>query len=195
MNKEEKINIIIHHLDQHIRGAGDVAGVAGKTKQFVEKYLLKHLNLSSTILDVGAGDCLTYEFLKDKIASWTGINKGVDQNVNQKKYGTVGMDFHNLEFANNSFDLVISVNTLEHAYFPVLMLYEMNRVAKDLLYLQLPIPSYFSQLPYDNHPDHYFVCSDLCWENLFSKLDLQIVEKGSWGGEYQWLLRKTTDWL
>lgn len=192
---QEKIQKIIGFLDKHIRGAGDYTGVKERTRCYLEKYIYPRLKKDWFVLDVGAGDCLTAELLKDKVCRWDGINKGIDQENNIEKYNTVEMDFHNLNFANNSFDLVISVNTLEHAYFPMLMLYEMNRVSKEYIYLQVPVPSFISGLPYDNHPDHYFVCSDLCWENIFSKLELSIVEKGIAGGEYQWLLKKTKDWL
>jgi hypothetical protein len=73
------------------------------------------------------------------------------------------------------------------------MMFEMNRVSKEFIYIQLPVPGFISGLPYDNHPDHYFVCSDLCWENMFDKLGWSIVSKGIAGGEYQWLLKKTKD--
>lgn len=192
---EKKIKKIIEILDSHIRGAGDLSGVRVRTDSYLEKYIYPHLKPNWFVLDVGAGDCCTADALNGKIAHWEGINKGIDQQNNAEKYGTKEMDFHSLEFPKSSFDLVISVNTLEHAYFPILMLFEMNRVSRNLIYIQMPIPSFISGLPYDNHPDHYFVCSDLCWENIFKKLELEIIDKGIAGGEYQWLLRKTKDWL
>lgn len=194
MNKEEKLEVIIGHLDKHIRGAGDASGVDQRTKGFSEKYLYPILKDNFKVLDVGAGDCMTQKYLSDKVKSWIGINKGIDQENCVKTHGTMFMDFHELNFDSNSFELVISVNTLEHAYFPLLMMYEMNRVSSEYIYLQLPIPGFISGLPYDNHPDHYFVCSDLCWENMFKKLEWEIVKKGTEGGEYQWLLRKGRDW-
>ena len=194
MNTQDKINEIIRILDKHIRGAGDFNGVDTRTKEFSEKYLYPIINSGFTVLDVGAGDCLTQKHLKDKVKKWVGINKGIDQVNCVEKNGTINMDFHDLKFDSNSFNLVISVNTLEHAYFPLLMMYEMNRVSSGYIYLQLPIPGFISGLPYDNHPDHYFVCSDLCWENMFKKLEWEIVKKGTEGGEYQWLLRKGRDW-
>jgi len=194
MNREEKMEAIITALDKHIRGAGDADGVDKRTEGFAEKYLYPILTPETKVLDVGAGDCMTQKYLSGRVSSWTGINKGIDQENCKDKNGTIEMDFHNLEFKSNLFELVISVNTLEHAYFPMLMMYEMNRVSKEYIYLQLPIPGFISGLPYDNHPDHYFVCSDLAWENMFGKLEWEIVKKGTEGGEYQWLLRKTRDW-
>ena len=194
MDKEQKLNKIIELLDTHIRGAGDVAGVMGRTKEYMEKFIFPRINSEAKVLDVGAGDGCSYEYLKDKVNSWTGINKGVDQVVNGQKYNTIEMDFHNMSFDSNSFDLVMSVNTLEHAYFPMLMMYEINRVSKDLIYIQMPMPQLISGLHYDSHPDHYFICSDVSWENMFSKLGWEIVDKGIAGGEYQWLLKKTKDW-
>lgn len=193
MNKEKKLDKIVSLLDEHIRGAGDYSGVEVRTKLFLEKYIYPIINSEFRVLDVGAGDCLTQKYLSDKVVEWIGINKGIDQE-NCKKKGTIEMDFHDLEFKDNKFSLVISVNTLEHAYFPMLMMFEMNRVSNRYIYLQLPIPAFISGLPYDNHPDHYFVCSDLCWENMFEKLGWKIIKKGKAGGEYQWLLEKTKDW-
>jgi hypothetical protein len=193
MNKEQKLNKIIEILDTHIRGAGDAPGVKVRTESFLTKYIYPHLRDYWNVLDAGAGDCMTQHFLQNKVKSWTGINKGIDQVNCAEKNGTIEMDFHNLEFESNYFDLVISVNTLEHAYFPLLFMFEMNRVSKEFIYIQMPIPGFISGLPYDNHPDHYFVCSDLCWENNFQKLGWEIVDKGIAGGEYQWLLKKTKD--
>jgi ubiquinone/menaquinone biosynthesis C-methylase UbiE len=194
VDKNEKLNRIIEILDNHIRGAGDMAGVEVRTETYLEKYIYPRLKPEWKCLDCGAGDCATQRQLGPRIDSWTGINKGIDQFNCKDNNGTIEMDFHNLEFDNNSFDLVISVNTLEHAYFPTLMLFEMNRVSNEYVYIQMPVPGFISGLPYDNHPDHYYVCSDLCWENLFSKLGFSIVDKGIAGGEYQWLLKKTKDW-
>jgi len=189
-----KIKTIIEILDKHIRGAGDATGVMVRTKAYLKKYIYPHLKPAWKVFDCGAGDCATQELLKGKVTSWTGINKGIDQVNCVEKNKTIYMDFHDLKFDSNSFDLVISVNTLEHAYFPLLMMFEMNRVSKEYIYLQLPVPGFISGLPYDNHPDHYFVCSDLAWENMFKKLEWEIVKKGTEGGEYQWLLRKGRDW-
>ena len=193
MNKEEKLDKIIKYLDTFIRGAGDISGVEKRTESFLEKYIYQHLKPEWRVADIGCGDCLTQYFLKDKVTSWVGINKGIDQFNCKDKNGTIEMDFHNLKFENSSFELVISVNSLEHAYEPLLMMFEMNRVSKEFIYIQLPVPGFISGLPYDNHPDHYFVCSDLCWENMFDKLGWEIVSKGIAGGEYQWLLKKTKD--
>lgn len=192
-NMENKIKKIIEILDVHIRGAGDYEGVKMRTQSFLDKFLNKNIQDGWSILDIGAGDCLTCELIK-KSVRWVGINKGIDWEINKDKYPIINTDFHNLDFDSNSFDLVISVNTLEHAYFPMLMLFEINRVSKNLIYIQIPVPSHISGLPYDNHPDHYFVCSDLSWENIFNKLGFEILEKAIAGGEYQYLLRKTKDW-
>jgi hypothetical protein len=136
---ENRINKIIGYLDSFIRGAGDASGVKVRTESFLEKYIYPHLRDYWNILDVGAGDCLTQHFLQNKVKSWTGINKGIDQVNCVEKNGTIYMDFHDLKFESNFFDLVISVNTLEHAYWPILMMFEMNRVSKEFIYIQLPV--------------------------------------------------------
>jgi len=194
MNKEEKINKIIDIMNLHIRGAGDYEGVKNKVDFYMEKYLLPIITPTFKILDVGAGDCFTADYLKDKVAYWEGINKGIDWENNKEKYNIKNSDFNFMDYKSNSFDLLISVSTLEHSYFPLMMLAEMNRISKKYIYVQLPAPERESGIPYDDHPDHYFVLSRKGWINIFKKFNLKILKNGTDGAEYQFLLEKTKDW-
>jgi SAM-dependent methyltransferase len=190
MYDPQKLENCFRNLDQYIRTAGDITGVTAKSKQFIETHLEKILTSEMDVLDVGAGDCVTSDLLKGRVRSWIGINKGGDFTTSTAQgYNVQQMDMHFLDFADNSFDLVIAVNVLEHAYCPILALFEWARVCRHYCYIQLPVPAALGGIPaYEEIPDHFYIQSPLMWEKLFTKAGFFIVKKSQDGGEYQWLL-------
>lgn len=191
-NRLAKFLKILDLFNEHIRPAGDPWGVTDRANQYIEKYLNPILTKESRVLDVGAGDCLNCNLLKDKIAYWEGINKGPDVVTSQEQgYNVKDMDFHFLEYPDNSFDLLIAVSTLEHAACPPLMLSEMHRVTKKHVFVQMPVPVEISKLTsYEDNPDHHFIISTKLWEKMFRIIGFGIVSQGIHGGEYQYLLTK-----
>ncbi|MBU4480082.1 methionine biosynthesis protein MetW [Patescibacteria group bacterium] len=100
------------------------------------------------VLDVGSGDGLFMEMLKQKDI----FSKGVDFSEEgvkkcKEKNLTVSLcDFstERLPFSDNEFDYVVALDVLEHLYFPEILLKDMMRVSG--IYIIIGVPN-FSSLP------------------------------------------------
>lgn len=104
---------------------------------------LKPLKIES-VLDVGCGEGFTLKRLKAKKIGK--VFKGVDlekeairlgRRENPKLDLNIG-DIYNLKFKDNSFDLVISTEVLEHLEKPSIALKELARVSKKYILLSVP---------------------------------------------------------
>jgi ubiquinone/menaquinone biosynthesis C-methylase UbiE len=196
MNKVEKIEKCTELFNSLIRPAGDPWGVQGKLDNFFPEFLTPIIGLNFRILDIGAGDCLTYEYLKERVQKgelyWEGINKGGDLETSKAKgYNVKDMDFNFLEYEDNSFDLLIAVSVLEHSICPPLMLMEMYRVASKYVFVRFPaINAEGGILSYEENPDHHFIMNKAMWEKMFKIVGFSIEKSGLDGGELQYLLKK-----
>lgn len=190
--REQKIDDVISLFDKHVRGAGDPTGVEARVKYYMREYIDSIRNATWNVLDAGAGDAFTADYLLGEVNSWVGINKGIDLINTQPKYNILDMDFHDLQFEDDSFDLVLAVNTLEHSYFPALYISELRRVSKEYVFIDLPLAmcDEGSQCHQEN-PDHHYLMSMFMWEKMFNIIGLSIVKKGIFGAEVQWLLKKS----
>lgn len=105
--------------------------------------LVFKLNIE-TILDAGCGEGFTLTRLKKE-----GVGKhleGVDYSLNaislgKKNYPSLSLkqgDIYNLPYSDNSFDLVICSEVLEHLKYPEKALEEIVRVSKKYCLLSVP---------------------------------------------------------
>lgn len=190
--REQKIDEVISLFDKHVRGAGDAPGVEARVKDYMREFIDPIRNANWDVLDAGAGDAYTADYLLGKINSWVGINKGIDLINTQSKYNILEMDFHDLQFEDNSFDLVLAVNTLEHSYFPALYISELRRVSKEYVFIDLPLAMCDGgNHCHEENPDHHYLMSQFMWEKMFNIIGLSIVKKGIYGAEVQYLLKKS----
>ena len=178
MQKEYAINEVIKLFDAHIRGAGDPWGVEARVKDYMKEYIEPILTKDSKIFDCGCGDCFTSDYLNGKVRSWTGINKGIDLTNNLEKYNIKEMDFHFLDFEDDSFDICLAVNVLEHSYFPTLLLWQLRRVTKEYVFIDLPMALCDNgNFCHQENPDHHFLMSQFMWEKMFRIIGLEVVKK------------------
>ena len=101
--------------------------------QFTDE-VLKVIPPNGSILDVGAGDGRRVKFLREKGYTSTGtdINKAcIDGDV------VVGGDIMKLPFENDSFDITLCIDVLEHLKDPLGALRELLRVAKKYVVIQV----------------------------------------------------------
>ena len=192
MQKEYVINEVIKLFDAHIRGAGDPWGVESRVNEYMKEFIEPVLQLNWDVADIGCGDCFTSDYLNGKINSWIGINKGIDLENNKEKYNIKEMDFHFLEFTDNSFDLVLAVNVLEHSYFPSLLLWQLRRISKNYVFIDLPLSLCDNgSFCHQENPDHHHLMSLFMWEKMFKIIGFSIEKKAIYGAEVQYLLKKT----
>lgn len=146
MNKNKVLNRqdYIKHLkkfSQYSRNASwmswysRVARLKGlRTAQILEEYK----DNNSKVLDLGCGIGLTLSILTQRFPKSIGCDvdpeavkatKGILEKI-QRKVPVVLYDGNNLPFANNSFDIVVSIEVIEHVNNPYKMLSEIRRVLK-----------------------------------------------------------------
>ncbi|PIN90886.1 hypothetical protein COU60_00900 [Candidatus Pacearchaeota archaeon CG10_big_fil_rev_8_21_14_0_10_34_76] len=110
------------------------------------KYLNKILQMApkgAKILDLGSGAGQVANFLSTKGYVVTGVDISplfVREANKAKKAKFRVMDVTHLDFPKNSFDVVISAETIEHVLEPRKMLFEINKVLRPrgLLFLRYP---------------------------------------------------------
>ena len=138
MDDEEVINI---PWDRHVRLQGSA-----------RKILQKGFPQRTTILDVGGGDGALAWYLKQEGADWQVIL--VDPE-------TTGGDGLNLPFEDNSFELVVSVDALEHipSNSRERFLRELCRVSRKGVFIHYPearsMPA--QRLAHSLHPNDQFI--------------------------------------
>lgn len=191
MKIEETIKSIITLFDKHIRGAGDRTGVEERVNDYMREFIEPIIKKDFIVCDIGAGDCYTSDYLKNKVDNWFGINKGIDFINNKEKYNISEMDFHFIESPDNFFDLVLAVNVLEHSYMPAVILYELRRITNKYVFLDFPLAICDGGMQCNQeNPDHHYLMSMFMWEKMFNIIGLHIEKKRINGGEVQYLLSK-----
>lgn len=100
------------------------------------------------ILDVGCGDGVYESLLPEQIsnmAEFFGVDLAINQ-INKSRnlfvdLKSVDLDHKQLPYNDNSFDLIICSEVLEHLFFPDKVITECNRVLKKNGYLLLTVPN------------------------------------------------------
>ncbi len=118
-----------------------------------QKVVFRHeaaLNMidGGEVLDVGSGDGLFMEMLKQRNInskgvdfSEEGVKKGKEKNLD---VSLCDFSVEKLPFSDNEFDYVIALDVLEHLYFPEYLLKEAKRVSKKNIIISVPN---FNSLP------------------------------------------------
>lgn len=141
---------------------------------------------SSKILDVGCGEGIVANFLTNKPSLKPNQIVGIDiepnrlriaRGINPKVQFFQG-SIYNLPFQNNSFDLVLALEVLEHLEFPEKAIGELNRISKNWVIISVPNDWMFRlgnmlRLRYlsfwGNNPHHIQHWRKRTFENLITK--------------------------
>lgn len=131
------------------------------------------------VLDVGCGDGLLSEPISKMGNNVTSIDLPTITKVAHKRHvsSVVAGDAEKLAFADNSFDLVLASEVVEHLWNPQSFLAEAYRVLKTKGYLIVETPEGKEGLRYDAHK-HYFT-EEILQRMLGSKFSTCKVERFS----------------
>lgn len=124
---------------------------------------MSRMTTCKSVLDVGSGEGFCQPFFEHWNVSYEGVCLGEDFIVAQEKGRNVKkMDFHFLEYEDNSFDMIFARHSLEHSPMPLLALMEWERVSRFWLGIILPSPEWYGF----KGKNHYSVMTQDQFENL-----------------------------
>lgn len=153
--------------------------------------ILKPLEIKS-VLDVGCGEGITLDRFKKE-----GIGKelvGIDYSndalkIGKKIYPGLNLkkgDIYKIQEKDNSYDLVMATEVLEHLKDPEKALGELIRVSKKYVLLSVPNEPFFIGAnflrgkylkSFGNHPEHINHWTFIGFERFLKKNGLKIVKK------------------
>ena len=123
--------------------------------------VIKQFNPES-ILDVGCGEGHVIRLIRNNDWNLKLVGLDIDKNslkMAKEKIENVNFiygDIYELPFDDNSFDLVICSEVLEHLKKPALAMKELNRVASKFLFLSVP------------HEPYFWVCNFITFNHISS---------------------------
>jgi len=142
------------------------------------------------ILDVGCGEGVTIVKLKQsKIGkTYEGIDNSEDAlRIGKKLYPGIDIkigDIYNLPYKDNSFDLVVCTEVLEHLYRPKKALTELKRISSKYVLLSVPNEPFFMLANFlrgkylrrfGNHPEHINQWTHIGFRNFLRRSGFRIV--------------------
>ena len=139
------------------------------------------------ILEIGAGSGYIVNKLKSqgREAIGTTICK-----TEADKYNLLIQDMHDLQFENETFDVVIARHVLEHALSPRLVIREVHRVLKlnGLFLVETPVTK--DGLENSGNKTHFYSFSISQWELLFKHNGFNIEKKEISGSSFRLIMNK-----
>ena len=133
---------------------------------------MSRMTSCKSVLDAGCGTGFCEDMFKVWNVPYEGVCLGEDYIVARDKGRNVKkMDFHFLEYPDNSFDLVFARHSLEHSPMPLLALMEWERVSKYWLGLILPAPEWYGV----KGINHYSVMTHDQVENILARAGWKVL--------------------
>jgi SAM-dependent methyltransferase len=128
-------------------------------------------------LDVGCGRGLALDLFREAGLLGVGIGVGPDvAHCRSRGLDVTDMDFAELDFADETFDLVWCRHALEHSPFPYFLLAEMRRILRPggVLYAEVPAPD--TACRHEANPNHYSVLGKRMWLELMARAGFSAVD-------------------
>lgn len=136
--------------------------------RMLEYERLRMIALAGRVLDMGGGKNARYRALLPSDIQLESVN--IDPKIEPTHLIDPGRP---LPFADNSFDAVICLNTLEHIYDAVGVLRELHRVVRPGGQVHVAVPFMFR---IHGHPNDYFRATPSWWQETFSGIGFAELE-------------------
>jgi SAM-dependent methyltransferase len=191
MRDYSRIDRYITQLIGDIYPQPEDAGHTALAQQVIDRWM-SSLPDCHSVLDVGAGQGFCQPMFEKWDVKYEGIALGEDVIAAQKLGRNIKrMDFHFLEYEDNSFDMIFSRHSLEHSWSPLIALLEWHRVATNWLGIVVPAPEHYTFAG----RNHYAVSTRDQWDNYFAQTGWRVIweyteTSGSVPIEYQMFCEK-----
>ena len=141
-----------------------------RLQRFVRR-LSETVQPDQTLLDVGAGDCQYKPYFAGRCKYISQYVGGKDDNFTYDQID-IRSEVYEIPLPNESVDLILCTQVLEHLKYPTRALQEMNRLLKPggRLYLTVPFASEEHMMPYDYFRYTRFSLDFLMREHGFNPL-------------------------
>ncbi len=139
------------------------------TEKIFQLFIIPNIQKFNFVLDVGCGRGIALKRFKNLGIEAIGITLGAEdyQLCRRQGFEVRLMDQSFLDFGDNTFDLIYASFVMEHSPFPLLTLFEFNRVLKDGGHMYVAVPREESN--HTNNPNHYSTLGTKSWIHLFKK--------------------------
>ena len=151
----------------------------GDKRRWIEMLPLSEIK---TVLCVGVGDGVEMGFFMDRGIDVTGITLNENDVVTLKdKFKKIFyMDMHEMDFPDNTFDLIWAKDSFEHSVSHIIAISEYSRVVKSKKYVMIICPH---EERWGRSP-HHFICPTLLQiKNLGMKVELTPISDSGHGGD------------
>lgn len=144
----------------------------GSWDEFIS-IIKSHLSSTSKILDAGAGDCAWKNFLGDP-PGYISMDLATCNDAYLYHHLDIVGDLENIPLENESIDIVLNMQVLEHTKHPDRVLQEIFRVLKPggLLFLSAPQIDFQHHVPHDYFRFTCYGLATLLSETGFYKIEL-----------------------
>ena len=165
MRDYKNIDRYLNELLSDIYAQPEDTGHTSLAQRVIDKWM-SGLTSCHHVLDVGCGTGFCQPMFEAWNVAYGGVCLGKDFLAARELGRTVRkMDFHFLEYDDNSVDLIFSRHSLEHSPMPLLALMEWRRVSRQWLGLILPAPEHYTY----KGLNHYSVMNEEQIMNLLAR--------------------------
>lgn len=133
---------------------------------------LSRMTTCTSVLDLGCGTGFCQPMFEKFGVAYEGICLGRDYvDALERGRNVKRMDYHFLEYDDNSFDMLFARHSLEHSPMPLLALMEWARVSRSWLGIILPAPEWYTY----SGLNHYSVMNKEQIANLLNRAGWRII--------------------
>ena len=202
MRNYERLDQYLDLLKRDVYPEAETSSHDEITQKVFDLFIVPHGQIIQSALDVGCGQGVALKRFSSLGIDAVGITLSREDHdfCLNRGFRVALMDQSFLEHPGRSFDLVYARHVLEHSPFPVLTLFEFNRVLKPYGFLYVEVPQ--AESIHCANPNHYSMLGKRSLTQLFKRArfayvkDLKInfaLPDGTPDEYWGWWLRKEED--